>query len=599
MDFTLERTVLFLLGESYRLRNMIQHVEHMDTDERLKLLRNLLCIRSPDYPLPQDICRDINQILAYESDHRTLVSADSIPTFATVRAPPSQNPPVKIKLWKGDITCLRNVTAITNAANSRMLGCFQPTHQCIDNVIHTRAGPQLRQECKDIMDARGRDLPVGHAVTTKAYCLPSKYVIHTVGPQLERGAEPTYVECEKLQQCYNSVLDQINHLTEPEDGVAKSIALCGISTGLFAFPPSIAAELAIQAVASWINMHPDTTLTDIIFVAFTEKDHEIYTDRLLKPRPGWFIERDAAISPTLAVSCGSLQQARDHILGADTVIVTAGAGLSAAIGLDYTSEKLFQERFPTFLQYGFDCLYSVFGFTDWPSEDVRWSYFFTHLEMIRNWPKSELYAELTEWLRHFKGQTHVRTSNADGLFVANGWNQQDISTPQGQYAVLQCAENCTPDSYWPTCSYLAKARESMDLETQRLTDSSAIPACKNCGGDMFICVRAANWFNKNPYRSGEATWRRFRQKALNGVGKTVILEIGVGMNTPGVIRRPDEDLVRYGGGNVRLIRLGLGSHASVPWDLEQQGLATYIDGDIKYSLPMLLRSTINENAKGG
>ncbi|MDE6691324.1 MAG: macro domain-containing protein, partial [Clostridia bacterium] len=83
-----------------------------------------------------------------------------------------------IYLWQGDITTLK-CDGIVNAANPQMLGCFCPTHGCIDNAIHTFAGVQLRQECAEITKAQGHEEPTGKAKITKAYNLPCKYVLHT------------------------------------------------------------------------------------------------------------------------------------------------------------------------------------------------------------------------------------------------------------------------------------------------------------------------------------------------------------------------------------------------------------------------------------
>lgn len=84
-------------------------------------------------------------------------------------------------LYKGDITFLR-CDAVVNAANSGMLGCFYPNHNCIDNAIHTFAGVRLRLKCNEIMNEQGFSEPTGKAKITPAYNLPSKYILHTVGP---------------------------------------------------------------------------------------------------------------------------------------------------------------------------------------------------------------------------------------------------------------------------------------------------------------------------------------------------------------------------------------------------------------------------------
>ena len=91
--------------------------------------------------------------------------------------------PIKkgIYLWQGDITTLC-CDAIVNAANSQMLGCFYPNHGCIDNAIHSYAGIQLRLVCAKLMVQQGHEEATGKAKITTAFNLPSKYILHTVGP---------------------------------------------------------------------------------------------------------------------------------------------------------------------------------------------------------------------------------------------------------------------------------------------------------------------------------------------------------------------------------------------------------------------------------
>lgn len=144
-----------------------------------------------------------------------------------------------IYLWKGDITTLK-CGAIVNAANSELLGCFNPNHLCIDNTIHTYAGIQLRLECNDIMKAQGHSEPIGKAKITSAYNLPSKYIIHTVGPMIFNKVMKK--DCDALESCYRSCLS----LADEYD--VNSIAFCCISTGEFKFPNNIAAELAVRSV---------------------------------------------------------------------------------------------------------------------------------------------------------------------------------------------------------------------------------------------------------------------------------------------------------------------------------------------------------------
>ena len=174
-----------------------------------------------------------------------------------------------IYLWQGDITTLK-CGAVVNAANSQMLGCFNPCHGCIDNAIHTFAGIQLRRDCYGIMREQGHNEPTGQAKITPAYNLPCEYVIHTVGPIVSGKLNEQH--CELLKSCYLSCLK----LAE-ENGV-DSIAFCCISTGVFGFPQREAAEIAISTVKEYQK----TTGSDIkvIFNVFKDDDYAIYSELL-------------------------------------------------------------------------------------------------------------------------------------------------------------------------------------------------------------------------------------------------------------------------------------------------------------------------------
>ena len=178
----------------------------------------------------------------------------------------------QLLVWQGDITRLK-VDAIVNAANSQMLGCFHPLHKCIDNAIHSAAGVQLREECYQLMLQQGHEEPTGQAKITRAYNLPCKFVIHTVGPIIPNGI-PTEFQKEQLASCYLSIMacaDE-NHL--------ESIAFCCISTGEFRFPNQMAAEIAVRTVKDYLTEHPDCSVKQVVFNVFKDVDKEIY-QRLL------------------------------------------------------------------------------------------------------------------------------------------------------------------------------------------------------------------------------------------------------------------------------------------------------------------------------
>ncbi|MCI9129934.1 MAG: protein-ADP-ribose hydrolase [Eggerthellaceae bacterium] len=173
----------------------------------------------------------------------------------------------RISLWRGDITTLE-ADAIVNAANSQMLGCWVPGHYCIDNAIHTFAGIQLRQACAKIMQAQGHDEPTGQAKVTEAFNLPSRMVIHTVGP-IANGVVTRQDE-ELLAQSYVSCLEAA------AKAGCSSIAFCCISTGVFGFPQKEAADIAVRTVRKWLDENASSM--HVIFNVFTSEDERIYHD---------------------------------------------------------------------------------------------------------------------------------------------------------------------------------------------------------------------------------------------------------------------------------------------------------------------------------
>ena len=181
-------------------------------------------------------------------------------------------PDVPMQIWQGDITRLK-VDAIVNAANSQMLGCFHPLHKCIDNAIHSAAGVQLREECHRLMLQQGREEPTGQAKITKAYNLPCKYVIHTVGPIIPNGI-PTEFQKEQLASCYRNIM------TCADENNLESVAFCCISTGEFRFPNRLAADIAVQTVKDYLTTHPNCSVKQVVFNVFKDVDRDIY-QRLL------------------------------------------------------------------------------------------------------------------------------------------------------------------------------------------------------------------------------------------------------------------------------------------------------------------------------
>ena len=228
-----------------------------DTQGQKNLLRSLMNIRMPA-PISDEYIEIESEYLKEET------AAKGITRLADLT-------PVEegIYLWQGDITTLE-CDAIVNAANSALLGCFQPLHNCIDNCIHTFAGLRLRNKCAEIMQKQGHEEPTGKAKITPAYNLPCKYVMHTVGPIVNGRLTAKHEEL--LASCYKSCL------TRAEENGLGSIAFCCISTGVFGFPQQRAAQIAVQTVRDYkVNTHSNI---EVIFNVFKDEDYNIYRELL-------------------------------------------------------------------------------------------------------------------------------------------------------------------------------------------------------------------------------------------------------------------------------------------------------------------------------
>lgn len=204
----------------------------------------------------------LNQLLQLESNEKTITSTRDLIALSDLNIGETS-----IKIWQGDITTL-STDAIVNAANNQLLGCWQPLHTCIDNAIHTAAGIQLREDCEVIMKKQGFAEPTGLAKITRAYNLPSKYVLHTVGPIVQGRVSPQHQQL--LAKAYTSCLKQAAEIKE-----IRSIAFCGISSGVFGYPVTEAAQVALNTVKRWIENHPKR-FDLVVFNVFKDYDKEVY-----------------------------------------------------------------------------------------------------------------------------------------------------------------------------------------------------------------------------------------------------------------------------------------------------------------------------------
>lgn len=230
-----------------------------DKQGQENLLRSLMNVRPPR-PISNDFLKIQDEYLTERNIERGITDVD---TLAPVKSDS------RLYIWQGDITTLK-CDAIVNACNSQMLGCFSPMHACIDNFIHTYAGMELRLKMHEIMAKQGHEEETGKAKITSGYNLPTKYILHTVGPIIQWKI--TKEDEDLLASCYTECLK-----LAADTGV-ESIAFCCLSTGVFRFPQQRAAEIATNTVKQYLNK--DSRIKKVIFNVFKDEDLKIYSGLL-------------------------------------------------------------------------------------------------------------------------------------------------------------------------------------------------------------------------------------------------------------------------------------------------------------------------------
>lgn len=246
--------IKYLLAENPRY----SRVEIPDTAvKQFNLYRSLVNVRMPEH-ISDEYLTVEDEYLQAEISKKGITHTDELT--------PCSN---DMYLWQGDITTM-DADAIVNAANSQLLGCFCPCHACIDNCIHTFSGVRLRLKCNEIMQEQGFKEPTGKVKITPAYNLPSRYVLHTVGPII--SGILTNKDKKLLASCYDECLKAADEYK------LNSIAFCCISTGEFHFPNDKAAQIAVDTVRAY--KQKTGSKIKVIFNVFKDKDYEIYSKLL-------------------------------------------------------------------------------------------------------------------------------------------------------------------------------------------------------------------------------------------------------------------------------------------------------------------------------
>ncbi|MBR3898502.1 MAG: Sir2 silent information regulator family NAD-dependent deacetylase [Bacilli bacterium] len=250
---------------------------------------------------------------------------------------------------------------------------------------------------------------------------------------------------------------------------------------------------------------------------------------------------------------------------ADAIIIGAGAGLSDAAGIHYSGEK-FEEDFKDFIKkYGFKDLYTS-SFYQFKTEEERWAYWAKHIYFSYYERKNtDLYRKLYNIVKD--KNYFVITTNTDGQFINNGFKKNKIFEVQGSYSKLQCITPCHNKLY-DNEKTIKKLLQNIDENLK--VSSSLVPKCPVCHENMSVNLRCDDTFvEDNHWHKMEKDYNDF---ILNSSDKKVLLlEFGVGFNTPSIIRFPFEEMT-FMHDNFRLIRFN-DNYSLVPNEIKAKSIS--------------------------
>lgn len=270
-----------------------------------------------------------------------------------------------------------------------------------------------------------------------------------------------------------------------------------------------------------------------------------------------------------------LKQALDQ---ADAVLVGAGAGLSTSAGLTYDGER-FERLFGDFsVTYGIKDMYSG-GFYRFPTQEEYWAWWSRHILYNRYIPGSlPVYGLLLDLMR---GRDYfVLTSNVDHQFQLAGFEKKRLFYMQGDYGLWQCSAPCCERTYdnEATVRRMATAQKNMRVP------SALIPYCPVCGRPMTMNLHCDDTFVQDDgWHEAHTRYRDFLSGHKNC--RLLCLELGVGYNTPGIIKYPFWETVRKNGlATYAVMNL---STPMLPSDIRDRSV--WLRGDIGESLRKLGR----------
>lgn len=468
----------------------------------------------------------------------------------------------RLAVWPGDIRRLA-IGAVVNAANEQGLGCFQPNHKCIDNVLHRAAGPRLREACRDLMARRGPLNAGSTPLLTPGFHLAAEHVLHVTGPMLPTRRPPTAQEVTTLSACYRGCLE-----TAAAAGI-RSIAFCCLSTGLFNFPNQAAATIALTTVCQWLadDQAHQAAFDVLVFDVFTQTDAEAYARALpaitaaiaakidLRTLPSFeaLAKTRAKAAPTGAAAAaradesevGATMAVIEEVAKCDRLLIVAAAGLSISADLPnnpYHNPRDFAHHYPAVVRYGYRTAYEAMGLAQDANvpPSVRVAFGARHmLNMRYDFPPTPAYAMLLELSRTYAAEdVFCWTSNVDGCFERAGFHGGRVYTTQGDMSKYQCMRIGCGHVWQVEAQLRAIAAATVDGE---LKDSSLVPRCPSCGAawpEVRPNLRGGDWFRHAPYEATQRKLLAWLDECVEERARVAILEVGVGPNTPVVTRIP-------------------------------------------------------------
>ncbi len=227
----------------------------------------------------------------------------------------------------------------------------------------------------------------------------------------------------------------------------------------------------------------------------------------------------------------NIRRLREALDGADAVVIGAGAGLSTAAGFTYTGER-FRRTFSDFAEkYGFSDMYSG-GFYPYPTPEEFWAYWSRYIFVNRymDAPKP-VYAGLLSLVR---GKDYfVITTNVDHCFQKAGFDKSRLFYTQGDYGLFQCSRPCCQETFDNEFAI----RRMVERQADMRIPSDLLPVCPHCGRPLTVNLRSDDKFVEDAgWHAALARYESFLHS--RGGGRVLFLELGVGYNTPGIIKLP-------------------------------------------------------------